>query len=428
MPRNCKRAMLDQIRKYNLWDGNVPELGFLRTNYTDKIQSATGNRLVKVIIGQRRAGKSFVLRQLAKRLMDDGVPAQNILYINKEYIEFGDVKTADDLQLLYQEYRSVLQPNGKVYLFIDEVQHVLQWEQFVNSHSQDFAEPQEIFISGSNSDLLSGELATLLSGRYVEFEILPYSFQEYATMEDLPINRENYFHFLQMGMLPELFYLHTEDMRRNYVAAVKDTVMLRDIVRRYNVKDPQLLEDLFRYLVNNAGRLTSISNIVNYFQSLGRKTNYETLSSYASYLGKAFLMHKAERFHIAGKEIMTGNAKYYSNDLAYYNYLYRGFAYGFGNLLENAIYLDLRRNGWQPYVGVQGTSEVDFVAIKGEQKIYVQVCWEMASNEETAQREYAPLLKISDQYRKVVISLDEIRFPNNNGIEHLFPWELSAIL
>ena len=348
--------MLDQIRKYNLWDGNVPELGFLRTNYTDQIHAATGNNLVKVLIGQRRAGKSFVLRQLAKRLMDGGVPAQNILYINKEYLEFGDIKTAEDLQQLYQEYRSTFHPQGKVYLFLDEVQLVLQWEQFVNSHSQDFAEPQELFISGSNSDLLSGELASLLSGRYVEFEILPYSFQEYTAMESLPMTRANYLQFLQMGMLPELFHLNTEDMRRNYVSAVKDTVMLRDIVR--NVKDPQLLEDLFRYLVNNAGRLTSISNIVNYFQSLGRKTNYETLSSYTSYLGKAFLMHKAERYHIAGKEILTGNAKYYSNDLAYYNYLYRGFAYGMGSLLENAIYLDMRRKGWLTYVGVHGQSEV----------------------------------------------------------------------
>ena len=269
--------MLDQIRKYNLWDGNEPELGFLRTNYT---HAATGNNLVKVLIGQRRAGKSYVLRQLAKRLMDEGVPAQNILYINKEYLEFGDVKTADDLQQLYQEYRSVLQPRGKVYLFLDEVQLVLQWEQFVNSHSQDFAEPQELFISGSNSDLLSGELASLLSGRYVEFEILPYSFREYTTMESLPVTRANYLRFLQIGMLPELFRLNTEDMQRNYVSAVKDTVMLRDIVRRYNVKDPQLLEDLFRYLVNNAGHLVSVSNIVNYFKSQGRKTNYETLSSY----------------------------------------------------------------------------------------------------------------------------------------------------
>ena len=420
--------MLDQIRKYNLWDGNVPELGFLRTNYTDQIHAASGNNLVKVLIGQRRAGKSFVLRQLAKRLMDDGVPAKNILYVNKEYLEFGDIKTAEDLQQLYQEYRSTFHPQGKVYLFLDEVQLVLQWEQFVNSHSQDFAEPQELFISGSNSDLLSGELASLLSGRYVEFEILPYSFQEYAAMESLPMTRANYLQFLQMGMLPELFHLNTEDMRRNYVSAVKDTVMLRDIVRRYNVKDPQLLEDLFRYLVNNAGRLVSVSNIVNYFKSQGRKTNYETLSSYISYLGKAFLMHKAERYHIAGKELLSGNSKYYSNDLAYYNYLYRGFAYGMGSLLENAIYLDMRRKGWLTYVGVHGQSEVDFVGIKGEQKIYVQVCWEMAGDEETAKREYAPLLKIADQYRKVVVTLDEIRFPNNNGIEHLFPWEFCAIL
>lgn len=172
----------------------------------------------------------------------------------------------------------------------------------------------------------------------------------------------------------------------------------------------------------------SVSNIVNYFKSQGRKTNYETLSSYISYLGKAFLMHKAERYHIAGKELLSGNSKYYSNDLAYYNYLYRGFAYGMGSLLENVIYLDMRRKGWLTYVGVQGQSEVDFVGIKGEQKIYVQVCWEMAGDEETAKREYAPLLKIADQYRKVVVTLDEIRFPNNNGIEHLFPWEFSAIL
>ena len=420
--------MLEQIRKYNLWDGNVPESGFLRTSYTDRIHAATGNNLIKVLIGQRRAGKSYVLRQLAKRLMDEGVPAQNIFYINKEYLEFGDVKTAEDLQKLYEEYRSLFQPIGKVYLFLDEVQMVSGWERFVNSHSQDFAEPQELFISGSNSDLLSGELASLLSGRYIEFEILPYSFQEYTAMEGLPMTRANYLRFLQTGMLPELFWLNTEDMRRNYVSAVKDTVMLRDIVRRYNLKDPQLLEDLFRYLVNNAGNLVSVSNIVNYFKSLGRKTNYETLSSYISYLGKAFLMHKAERYHIGGKELLTGNSKYYSNDLAYYNYLYRGFSYGMGSLLENAVYLDMRRKGWLTYVGVQGQSEVDFVGIKGEQKLYVQVCWEMAGDEQTAKREYAPLLKIADQYRKVVVTLDEIRFPNNNGIEHLFPWEFSAVL
>ena len=419
--------MLEKIRKYNFWDGNVIDLGFIRTNYTDKIYDAVGNKLVKVLVGQRRAGKSYVLRQLAHRLVEEGVPSNNILYINKEYLEFGDVLTVDDLQRLYLDYRQELQPVGKVFLFLDEIQLIEGWECFVNSHSQDFIEPAELFISGSNSDMLSGELATMLSGRYVEFEILPYSFDEYTKLHNIEQNRENYIKFLQDGMLPELFNLQTEEMRRHYVSSVKDTVMLRDIVRRYNVKDTQLLEDIFRYLVNNAARLVSVSNIVNYFKSQGKKTNYETVSAYVSYLNKAFLLHKAERYHISGKELLNGNCKYYSNDLAYYNYLYRGFAYGYGNLLENSVYLELHRNGWQVYVGVQGQAEVDFVALRGEQKIYLQVCWQMSSSE-TAEREYSPLLAIHDQYRKYIVSLDEIRLSNNEGVEHIYPWELKNII
>lgn len=416
--------MIDQVRKYNFWDNNIPELGFLRTKYTEKIHAATGNNLVKVLVGQRRAGKSFVLRQLAKQLLDDGVPAQNILYVNTEYLEYANLKTANDLQTLYQEYQDTLQPTGKTYLFLDEIQQIKGWEQFVNSHSQDFVEPKEIFITGSNSDLLSGELASLLSGRYVEFEILPYSFHEYTQQQNLEVNRENYLQFLQKGMLPELFHLQTEEICHHYVSAIKDTVMLRDIVQRYKVKDALLLDELFRYVVNNSGRLFSASNIVNYFKSQGRKTNYETVSSYLSYLCKAFLIHRADRYSIAGKELLSGNCKYYSNDLAYYNYLYRGFSYGLGGLLENAVYLELRRQGWQVYVGVQGQLEVDFVALRKDQKLYIQVSWQMAGNEQTAMREYAPLLNIKDQFRKVIITLDDVRFPNNNGVEHLFPWEL----
>ena len=419
--------MIDKIRKYNFWDGNIPDLGFLRTHYINHIYTAVGNLLVKVLVGQRRSGKSYVLRQLAYKLIENGIAPENIFYVNKEYLEFDCVQTVEDLQKIYTEYRQNLCPQGKVYLFLDEIQWVPGWERFVNSHSQDFAEPTEIFISGSNSDLLSGELATLLSGRYVEFEILPYSFAEYTEFQNLTATREQYIRFLQEGMLPELFHLQTEEIRRHYVSSLKDTVMLRDIVRRYNVKDTQLLEDLFRYLVNNASRLFSTSNIVNFFKSQGRKTNYETLSAYISYLCKAFLIHKAERYQIAGKELLTGNCKYYSNDLAYYNYLYRGFAYGIGGLLENAIYLDLHRNGWQVYVGVQRHAEVDFVALRGDRKIYVQVCWQMGEPA-TAEREYAPLLTIADQYPKYVVTLDEMRFPINNGIEHLFPWELANVI
>lgn len=420
--------MIENIRKYNLWDGSQFDAGFPRAYYTDRVNEALGNNLVKVLVGQRRAGKSYVLRQLMLKLLDMGVAPQNILYINKEYMEFEPLATANDLQTLFEEYQQQLHPEGKTYFFIDEVQQIAGWERFVNSHSQDFVHPCEVFLTGSNSDLLAGELATLLSGRYVEFEILPYSYAEFCDLNSMEIGRPSYMNFLQQGMLPELFNLPTEQMRRQYVSSVKDTVMLRDIVRRYNVKDSILLEDLFRYVVANAGRLLSVTNIVNFFTSRNRKTNYETVSTYLDYLQRAFLVHKTERYNIAGKEILSGNAKYYSNDLAYYNYLYRGFAYGAGSLLENAVYLQIHRAGYDVYVGVQDSQEVDFVAIKQDKKLYFQVSWQVLADEKTMQREYAPLTKRNDQYNKYLVTLDEMKLPNNNGVEHLFPWELDTVL
>ena len=168
--------MIEKIGKYNFWNGNSVELGYRRHSYTEKIGKYVGNRLIKVLTGQRRAGKSFILRQIANQLLADGVPADNILYINKEYIEYGQIDNYMDLQSFYEEYMRELAPSGKVWLFIDEVQYIDGWEKFVNSHAQDFAEQCEIFLCGSNSCLLSGELASMLSGRYVQFEVLPYSF------------------------------------------------------------------------------------------------------------------------------------------------------------------------------------------------------------------------------------------------------------
>ena len=164
--------LFDSIRKYNFWGGNVVEAGFERTAYTDKIIQYIGNKLVKVLVGQRRAGKSYILRQLAARLLQQEIPVENILYINKEYMEFNRIESADDLQTVYLEYRKALKPNGKVYLFIDEIQYISQWERFVNSHSQDFSEPCELFISGRTLICFRRTRFTL-SGRYVEFEIVP---------------------------------------------------------------------------------------------------------------------------------------------------------------------------------------------------------------------------------------------------------------
>jgi predicted AAA+ superfamily ATPase len=419
--------IINSIRKYNFWDGNPMDLGYARFFYTNKIAQYIGNKLVKVLVGQRRAGKTYILRQIAAGLLSEGVKSENILYINKEYMELGTLQNAVELEKLYEAYRDALNPIGKTYIFIDEIQYIDEWERFVNSHSQDFAEPVELFISGSNSNLLSGELATLLSGRYLEFEVFPYSYTEYCGVTGQEKGDKSYRKYLQSGALPELFNLPNDEMKQNYVSSIKDTVMLRDIVARYNVKDVKLLDDLFVYLVNTASNLISITNIINFFASKKRKTNYETLSSYISYLESSFLVHCAERYNIKGKDTISGNSKYYLNDLSYRNYLYAGYGYGIGYLLENAVYLNLRRAGYQAYVGAIKDTEVDFVAIKGERRIYLQVTLQL-TDEKTIEREYRALKLIADNFDKYVVSMDDYKIPTNEGIEHISAWNLEDFL
>lgn len=419
--------IIDSIRKYNYWGGNSFDSGYARALYTDKIGQYIGNKLVKVLVGQRRAGKSYILRQIASELVSQGVKSENIFYINKEYMELITLRTAIELEELYKAYRQELKPQGKVYLFIDEIQYIDDWERFVNSHSQDFAEPCELFISGSNSNLLSGELATLLSGRYVEFEVFPFSYTEYCGITEQKVGSDSYKKYLQSGALPELFNLPNDEMKQNYVSSIKDTVMLRDIVSRYKVKDVKLLDDLFVYLVNSAASIVSVTNIINFFASKKRKTNYETLSSYINYLESSFLIHSAQRYNIKGKDTISGNCKYYLNDLSYRNYLYSGYGYGLGYLLENAIYLSLKRAGYQVYVGTIKDTEVDFVAIKGDRKLYLQVTLQLIE-EQTIEREYRSLKLIEDNFDKYVVSMDDYKIPTNEGIKHISAWDMDEAL
>ena len=374
------------LEKYNFWNGNVPELGFYREDYTDKIFYYTGNKLVKVLVGQRRAGKSYILRQIAHRLIEGGANPRNILYINKEYTGFDFLTGYNDLEALLKLYKERLSPEGKIWLFIDEIQNITGWEHFVNSHSQDFVESCEIFISGSNSKMLSGELATLLSGRYVNFEIFPFSFIEYIGITKKEAVKQSYADYIESGALPELFVLPNNETKRNYISAIKDTVLLRDIIQRHHIKDPRLLEDIFVYLVNNASNLVSIANIVNYLKSNERKTTYDTVSNYIGYIEDTFLIHRAERYDIRGKDTISGNCKYYINDLSFKNYLYPGFGYGVGYKLENLIYLELRRAGFDVYVGALRNKEVDFVAKKADRIVYLQSAY-MLFDEATAERE-----------------------------------------
>jgi len=418
---------LNPLKKYNFWDGNVPELGYGRTMYTKKVSDYIGNKLIKVLVGQRRVGKSYILRQLANQLIESGVNPSNILYLNKEFIDFDFVNNYHDLESLLHLYLENNKPSGKKYLFIDEIQYIKGWERFVNSHAQDFIDGYEIFISGSNSKMLSGELASLLSGRYIAFEIFPFSYEEFLGITGQDVAKESYLRYLGGGALPELFVLPNDDTKRHYVSAIKDTVLLRDIIQRYAIKDAKLLDDIFTYLVNNASNLISINNVVNYFKSNNRKTTYDTISNYIGYIEDTYLIHTAARYNIKDKDIVSGNAKYYINDLSFKNYLYPGFGYGIGYQLENLVFLELRRAGFDVYIGTFGNKEVDFVAKRHDRVVYVQSTYSLA-DEQTARREYAPLEAITDHYEKYVVSLDDFTLPSNRGIRHVQAWNLSRVL
>lgn len=320
---------------------------------------------------------------------------------------------------------STISGQEEIYIFIDEVQLIEEWEKSVNSYSQDYTEEYELFISGSSSRMLSGELATLLSGRYVQFPVYPFSYQEYAEIRHLEQNRESY---MNTGGIPELFVLpEKQEVQRNYLSALKDTILLKDISQRYSIRDPRLLEDLFAFLVGNASNLVSIGNIVNYFKSQGRKTGYDAVAAYIGYIEDSFLAYRCERFDLRGKEILSGTAKYYINDLVFKNFLYPGTAYGVGYKLENLVYLELLRAGYDVYTGCAKEKEVDFIARKGDRTIYLQSTY-MLVYEQAVRREYASLESIQDNYEKLVVSLDDFCLPSHEGIRHVRAWELHGLL
>ena len=418
---------LERIARYNPWDGNDIAEGFRRETYLRKISQYTGNKLIKVLTGQRRSGKSFILRQIAMDLIGSGVKAENILYISKEFTAFNFLPTSAELDALIEEYRSEFHPEGKTYIFIDEIQNIDKWETSVNSLSQDFTWPCEVFISGSNSRMLSSELSTLLSGRYIEFNVYPFSFEEYISYKGLDKNSYSFVQYMKDGGLPEMLKLPGTEARTQYMEGLKNTILLRDIIQRHSVRDSVLLEDLFTYLVNNASKLTSIQNLVNYLGSKRRKVSYETVAQYIGYLTETFIIHKLERYDIKGKEALGGNAKYYANDVAFHNFLYGGYNYGTGYMLENIVFLDLMRASFRVYVGTINDREVDFVAEKGDRKIYVQASY-ILGDEDTIGREYSPFGKIADNYEKYVVSMDEIQLPSRDGIRNIPVWDFPVLL
>jgi uncharacterized protein len=416
------KTIFKVLEKYNFWDHKTIKLGLIRKEYLGILLNRLGNKLIKVLTGQRRSGKSYLMRQLIFHLHKTGISPQNILYINMELSEFGFIQNAQDLDNCIQLYINNLKPKGKIYLFFDEVQSIEGWEKTINSYSQDYIKEYELFITGSNASLLSGELASLLSGRYLSFEIFPFSFTEFCEITESEPGKPAFLEYLTSGALPEMFHLPDMETKIHYLQDLKNTIILKDIVLRHKIKDAGLMESLFTFLAQNISNPVSVPNLVNYLKNIKVATNFNTLSTYIEYLKQTYVIHEAVRYDLRGKKILSGVKKYYLNDLSFRNLLFSGFEPGLGYLLENFVFIELKRNGYEIFTGTDRNKEVDFVAKKQGITRYFQVCY-LLTDEQVIKREFGNLENINDNYEKTVVSLDDLSFGIRNGIRHIPAWQ-----
>lgn len=418
------KKILKLLSEINHWD-SPPDfnLGFIRKRYIDAIWNLLGNQLVKVIIGQRRSGKSYVVRQIIDKMINDtGVERRNIFYLNKEMFEFDSIRNANDLSKIISLYETTYLPEGKIYIFIDEVQDIQDWERIIVSLAQHPVRNYEVFITGSNSKLLSGELASLLSGRYLLLEVFPFSYKEFLEYKCLDNSKDNFIYYITTSALPEVFHLDPDDAKRYYFQSLKNTILLKDIMYRHKIRDYVLLEDIFLFLLHNVGNLTSVPSIIKYFKSRNRKTDYGTITQYISYMQEAFIIHEAPRYSLKTKEMLSGEKKYFVNDLGFRNYLFPHLIDEFGAILENTVYVHLRMAGYEIKIGYGINFEVDFFASKSNVKQYIQVAYIMPTKE-TISREFGALEKINDNLPKCVVTMDDMLVDNEKGIIHKHIWD-----
>lgn len=388
-----------------------------REQYMSQIRDFIDRPVIKVLTGMRRSGKSALLELTKEELLKRGIPKKNIIYINLESLRYERLK---EYHALYEEITNcVEQTDGRVYILLDEIQEVHGWEQAINSLRVDF--DCDIYITGSNAKLLSGELATLLAGRYVEIRVFPLDFSEYLdfasqNLEEVNLTKQEHFaNFLRFGGLPGIHQMKWDENRiMQYLMDIYNSVLLKDVIARNNIRDTALLEGIVKYIMDNVGNIFSAKTICDFLKNQGRKLSTETVYNYLRALESAFLIHKVQRFDIKGKKILETQEKYYLCDLGI-----RHAVLGYRNndiagLLENIIYLELLRRGYTVTIGKQGVTEVDFVADKQENRIYIQVCYVLT--EDNTNREFAPLEAISDNYEKVVITMDSIFSFNRGGI------------
>ena len=388
-----------------------------RETYMSRIRPFIGNDLVKVLTGIRRSGKSVMLDLIKEELCASGVDSSQFISINFENMSNAHLCTA--VALHDEIIRRASEIKGKVYLFFDEIQEVDAWEKCINSFRVEL--DCDIYITGSNAKLLSGELATYLAGRYVEFVVYPFSFAEfielYHTVYPNTDNRQCFSKYLTVGGMPYLSNLrYDEAASRQYLRDLWGSVELKDIVKRNNIRDVDMLERIIAYVTSNIGTTFSSTAISKYLKSEGRSVSPETVLSYIKACTDAFLFYQVKRQDLQGKKILTVNEKYYVADHGIREAVFGGNTKDINLVLENIVYMELLRRGYTVTVGKAGDKEIDFVCEDQGNKLYIQVAYLLAS-EDTTQREFGVYDRIRDNFPKYVVTLDEFDM-SRNGIKH----------
>ena len=387
----------------------------LRQNYLDKIFKYLGKEMIIVLTGQRRVGKSYLLKQFYQEKIKE--PDSNIIYIDKEKREFDFIRNYQNLND-YIEGKFVKDKHN--YILIDEVQDIAEFERSVRSYRTE--ENADVIITGSNAKMLSGELSTIIGGRFKEIYIQPLSYEEFLTFHSLDDNDDSLTQYINLGGMPGLnkIGLHEDDVRE-YQKDIYNTVLLKDVIMRNNIRNVNFLENLVLYLADNTGKIISANNVSKYMKSNGENISASVILNYLNYLSDAYIINKVNRYDVHGKRLFDSNEKYYFEDNGIRNAIAGGTREGdVEKVIENVVYQNLVRLGYEVCVGQLQSSEIDFVCTKPNgEKIYVQVSY-LIVNEETRKREFGNLMKIQDNYPKYVISMTPLITNNDyDGIKHI---------
>lgn len=391
-----------------------------RELYIEKIKPFIDKDIIKVLTGIRRSGKSVMLKLIMEELKQNKIDEKQFININFENLINRELTTADKLHEYILKKASEIKK--KCYIFLDEIQEVKDWEKCINSLRVNEEYDFDIYITGSNAKLLSGELSTYLAGRYIEFVIYPFSFKEFLeTLKSIQQDvstREAFQKYVKFGGMPFLYNLaFEEEASLQYLKDIYSSIILKDITQRNKIRDTDLLERVISYLIMNVGNNFSATSISKFFKSENRKVSVETILNYIKAAEESFLIYKVSRDDLIGKKVLNVNEKYYIADHGMREAILGSNQRDINQIFENIIYLELLRKGYNVRVGKVDNLEVDFVCTKGNEKIYVQVTYLLASPE-TIEREFTSLEKIDDNYPKYVISMDEFDM-SRNGIIHI---------